>query len=124
MRFPDGVDPASGHADLAGDLQRHAGFGCQHQVLAHRLPQLLVQRQPQVEGGGAAVAADLEHVVFPGVDPAVADVLGPPGQFLHELHEFPGWLDDDGLGCALPVSGAWGQRRDGQLEVLGGLDVG
>jgi hypothetical protein len=53
-----------------------------------------------------------------------ADVLGPLGQFGHELQEFLRWLDDDGLGCVLAVGGARGQCGDGQVQVFGGLDVG
>jgi hypothetical protein len=80
--------------------------------------------QPQIERGLAAVAAHLEHVVFIGPHPPVADVISPVPQLAHDVQLGIGRHDDDGLGGALPVCGARGERGDGEPEVLGGLDVG
>ena len=41
--------------------------------------------QTQVQRRLAAVAADLEHVVLIGTDPALAHILGPLHQLGHEL---------------------------------------
>ena len=89
-----------------------AGFGHEH------------AEQAQVEGGLAAVHADLEHVVFFGQHLAFADRVGALAEGGHDVELDVGRLGDDGFRGALAVGGPRRQGGDGELEVLAGLDVG
>ena len=84
VRSPDRGDPVGGRGDLAGGRLRQA-------------------EQPQVQGGAAAVAGDLEHVVLVRVDRPVADLGGPLAEVAHVVEQFVGRLDGDGFRYALPV---------------------
>jgi hypothetical protein len=80
--------------------------------------------QAQVEGGLAAVGADLEHVVFVGQHLPGADRVGPLAKLGHDVQLRVARLGDHGFGGALAVGGPAGQGGDGEVEVLAGLDVG
>src|SRR6266568_5999145 len=70
--LPDRGDPAGGGGDLAGDRLRQSD-------------------QAQVQGGTAAVAGDLEHlVVHFGSDSPVADRLGAPAEVGDVADQLPG----------------------------------
>ena len=58
-----------------------------------------------------------------GSDGPVADLGGPVAEVAHVVEQFLGRLDGHGFRRALPV-GARLEVRDGQGQVLGGLDVG
>src|SRR5208337_3148889 len=103
--LPQVRDPGGCGADLAGD-----GHG--------------PAEEPQVQGGLAAVHADLEHVVLFGHHLPLADRVGAVAEFGHHVELAVAGLADDGFRGALAVGGTLGQGRDGQLEVFGGLDVG
>ena len=64
--------------------------------------------QAQVEGGFAAVGADLEHVVFFGQHLPVADGVGALAEGGHDVELRVAGLGDDGFGCALAVGGPAG----------------
>ena len=81
MGLPQVRDPAGGGADLAGD-----GHG--------------PAEEPQVQGGLAAVHADLEHVVLFGHHLPLADRVGPVAQLGHHV-ERVGDDDQDRLWGAL-----------------------
>ena len=105
VSFPDRGDPVGGRRDLAGNGLRQAD-------------------QPQVQGGAAAIAGDLEHVVLFGADSPVADRLGPPAEVSHVADQVLGRLDGDGLGYPAAIARALGQLGYRQVEVGGRLDVG
>ena len=104
MLSPDGGDPVRGRLGLAGGVLGEAG-------------------EPQVQGCPASVAGDFEHVVFFRADRPVADFLGAVSQVGDVVEQVGGGFDGDGLRGPLPVVAA-GDRRDGQGQVVGGLDVG
>ncbi len=79
--------------------------------------------QAGVERGFAAVGGDLEHVVLLRRDHPGADGVGAARELVHVGLELGARVDQHRLGRALPV-GALGELGGGELEVLGGLDVG
>ncbi len=102
---PDRADPAGGRGDLAGHGLRQAG-------------------QAQVQGGAAAVAGDLDHVVVLRRDGPGADRLSPPAEVGDVAGQLLRRRDRDGLGRAAAVTGPGCELRDGQAQVGRGLDVG
>src|SRR5688572_9301325 len=74
--------------------------------------------EAEVEGGAAAVAGDLQHVVLGRIDRPVADAFGTPGEIYDVVGERVGGVDHD----RLRLSASKGGR--GEVEVLGGANVG
>ncbi len=74
--------------------------------------------EAEVEGGAAAVAGDLQHVVLGGVDGPVADAFGTGGEVGDVVGERIARFDHDRLGLVAC------ERRGREVEVLGGADVG
>ena len=79
--------------------------------------------QAGVERGFAAVGGDLEHVVLLRRDEPGADGVGAARELVHVGLELGARVDQHRLGRPLSV-GALGELGGGELQILGGLDVG